>query len=134
MNCLFEGYDKIVLPIAISMIKQCHVKSYNMIKQCHMKSYNLDFRSTQKNEKNNPMTIYASSQFNLFLVHFCLYLIKSRIKHHSYHFYGVLCDVHIYILFLFLSIAQHESITRKNISWSVTVYNKKLSCQCNLTA
>jgi hypothetical protein len=29
--------------------------------------------------------------------------------------------------------AQQESSTRKAISWSVTVYNKTLSSQCNLT-
>ena len=28
----------------------------------------------------------------------------------------------------------HESGTRTTISWSVTVYSKKLSSQCNLTA
>ena len=34
----------------------------------------------------------------------------------------------------FLSVAQQESSTRKAIFWSVTVYNKQLSSQCNLTA
>ena len=38
------------------------------------------------------------------------------------------------ILLPFLSVAQHVSGTRKSIFWSVTVYNKKLSSQCNLTA
>jgi hypothetical protein len=33
----------------------------------------------------------------------------------------------------FRTVAQHESGTRKDISWSVTVY-KKLSSQCNLAA
>jgi len=37
-------------------------------------------------------------------------------------------------LLLFLTVTQHESGTRKTISWSVTVYNKNLSSQCNLTA
>ena len=34
----------------------------------------------------------------------------------------------------FLSVAKQESNTRKAILWSVTVYYKKLSGQCNLTA
>jgi hypothetical protein len=34
----------------------------------------------------------------------------------------------------FLTIVQHESGTSKTISWSATVYNKKLSSPCNLTA
>ena len=33
----------------------------------------------------------------------------------------------------FLSVAQQESGTRKAIFWSVTVYNKNLFSQCNLT-
>jgi hypothetical protein len=38
------------------------------------------------------------------------------------------------ILLPFLSVAQHESGTRKAIFWSVIVYNKDLSSQCNFTA
>ena len=38
------------------------------------------------------------------------------------------------ILLPFLTIALHESGTRKTISCSVTVYNKNLFSQCNLTA
>ena len=38
------------------------------------------------------------------------------------------------ILLSFLSVAQQESGTRKDIFWSVTVYIKNLSSQCNLTA
>ena len=38
------------------------------------------------------------------------------------------------ILLPFRTVALHESGTRKTISWSVTVYNKYLSSQCNLTA
>jgi hypothetical protein len=38
------------------------------------------------------------------------------------------------ILLPFLSVAQQEPVTRKAIFWLVTVYNKKLSSQCNLTA
>ena len=34
----------------------------------------------------------------------------------------------------FLSVPQQESGTRKAIFWSVTVYNKNLSSQCNLIA
>ena len=34
----------------------------------------------------------------------------------------------------FLTIVQHESGTRRTISQSVTLYNKKISSQCNLTA
>ena len=34
----------------------------------------------------------------------------------------------------FLFVAKQESSTRKAIMWSVTVYNKQLSSQCNLTA
>ena len=38
------------------------------------------------------------------------------------------------ILLPFLIIVQHESGPRKSISWSLTVYNKHLCSQCNLTA
>jgi hypothetical protein len=38
------------------------------------------------------------------------------------------------ILLPFLSVAQQESGTRKAIFWSVTVYNKTVSSQYNLTA
>ena len=38
------------------------------------------------------------------------------------------------ILLPFLTVAQHESDIRNSISWSVTVYNKTLCSQCNLTA
>ena len=34
----------------------------------------------------------------------------------------------------FLVVAQHESFTRKALSWSVVVYNKYVSSQCCLTA
>ena len=34
------------------------------------------------------------------------------------------------ILLLFLSVAQHESGTRKTIFWSVTAYSKNLSSHC----
>jgi len=37
------------------------------------------------------------------------------------------------ILLPFLTVAQHESGTRKTISWSVTLYNKNVSSQSNLT-
>jgi hypothetical protein len=41
--------------------------------------------------------------------------------------------VNLYIILLpFLSVAQHESGTRKAIFWSVTVYNKNVSSQYNL--
>jgi hypothetical protein len=33
-----------------------------------------------------------------------------------------------------VTITLHESGTRKAISWTVTVYNKKISCQSNLLA
>ena len=46
---------------------------------------------------------------------------------------GVLCEVLAYAVTVF-TIAQHESNTRKSISWSLTVYSKTLSSQCNLTA
>ena len=39
----------------------------------------------------------------------------------------------VFILFPFLSVAQHEPGTRKAISWSGTVYNKHSSNQCNWT-
>jgi hypothetical protein len=45
-------------------------------------------------------------------------------------FDGVLCEVLNYTV----TVAQHESGTRKAISWSVTVYNKTLSSKCNLIA
>ena len=37
------------------------------------------------------------------------------------------------VLLPFLSVAQQESDTRNAIFWSVTVYNKNVSRQCNLT-
>jgi hypothetical protein len=37
-------------------------------------------------------------------------------------------------LLLFLTITQHYSVTRKMISWLMTVYKKKLYSQCSLTA
>ena len=40
----------------------------------------------------------------------------------------------VLILLPFLTVSQHESGTRKAISWSVTEYSKTLSSQCNLTA
>ena len=42
--------------------------------------------------------------------------------------------VSAFILLTFLTVAQHELSIRKSISWSVTVYSKILSSQCNLTA
>jgi len=39
-------------------------------------------------------------------------------------FDGVLCEIHIYAVFL--TVAQHESGARKTISWSVTVYSKNI--------
>ena len=36
------------------------------------------------------------------------------------------------ILFAFFTVAVYESSTRKTISWSVAVYNKTVSSQCNL--
>ena len=38
------------------------------------------------------------------------------------------------ILFAFFTVAVYESSTRKTISWSVAVYNKTVSSQCNLTS
>ena len=38
------------------------------------------------------------------------------------------------VLLPFIIVAQHESGTRKTISWSVTVDNKHLTSQCFLTA
>ena len=38
------------------------------------------------------------------------------------------------ILLQFLSVAQQDLGTRKAIFWSVTIYSKNLSSQCNLTA
>ena len=40
----------------------------------------------------------------------------------------------VLILLPFLTIAQHESGTSKATYWSVTVYNKNVSSQCNLPA
>ena len=40
----------------------------------------------------------------------------------------------VLILNLFLTVALHASGTRKAIFWSVSVYSKDLSSQCNLTA
>jgi hypothetical protein len=39
-------------------------------------------------------------------------------------FDGVFCEIRVYAVFL--TVAQHESDTRKVISWSVTVYNKNI--------
>jgi hypothetical protein len=38
------------------------------------------------------------------------------------------------ILLPIRTVIQHESDTRKNIAWSVTVYNKSLYNECNVTA
>ena len=40
----------------------------------------------------------------------------------------------VLILLPFLTLAQHESGTRKTISWSVNEYSKHLSSQYNLLA
>jgi len=37
-------------------------------------------------------------------------------------------------LFPFRTVAQRESDTRRYLSWSVTVYDKNVFSQCNLTA
>jgi hypothetical protein len=55
---------------------------------------------------------------------------KSRNQHCS-KFFMVSSMTSTLILLLFLTVAQHESGTRKTISWSVTVYNNTLSSQCN---
>ena len=39
-------------------------------------------------------------------------------------FDGVFCEIRVYAVFL--TLAQHESDTRKVISWSVTVYSKNI--------
>jgi hypothetical protein len=51
-------------------------------------------------------------------------------KHFKFFSNGVLYQVCTYTV----TITLHESGTRKAISWTVTVYNKKISCQCNLLA
>jgi hypothetical protein len=51
---------------------------------------------------------------------------KSRNKGRSNRFYGVLCES-AHVLLPFIIVAQHESGTRKTISWSVTVDNKQLT-------
>lgn len=59
---------------------------------------------------------------------------KSRNKNRSNRVDGALCEISAYC-YRFLTLAQHESGTRKKtISWSATVFNKKLSGQRNLTA
>jgi hypothetical protein len=75
------------------MIKLCFILPFPWLNNVMWSHTTWIFDPHKKTKKNNPMTIYASSQFNLFLVHFCLYLIKSRIKHHSYHFYGLVNDL-----------------------------------------
>jgi len=57
---------------------------------------------------------------------------NSRDKCRSNYFQ--LCPLFALILLPVLVVAQHESGTRNTISWSVTVCNKDLSSQCNLTA
>jgi len=49
-------------------------------------------------------------------------------------FKGASSVTSVLTLLPFLSVAQQESSTRKAIFRSVTVYSKKLSSQCNLTA
>jgi hemoglobin-like flavoprotein len=49
-------------------------------------------------------------------------------------FKGVICDVASYTVTVFFSVAQQESDTRKTIFWSVIVYSKHISSQCNLNA
>ena len=46
---------------------------------------------------------------------------------------GILCKVRTYTI-PFLFVARHKPGTRKAILWSVTVYNKYVFGQCNLTA
>ena len=51
-------------------------------------------------------------------------------------FDGILCVTPALILLPFLTVAHHESgtfVPEKLLSWSMTVYDKKLSSQCNLT-
>ena len=59
---------------------------------------------------------------------------KSRNKLRSNNLFIVSSVKSALILLLLFIVAQHESGTRKTIFWSVTVYNKNLSSQCNLTA
>ena len=60
----------------------------------------------------------------------CLSCNVKNSKTYHFFFNGVLYQVRTYTV----TITLHESGTRKAISWTVTVYNKKISCQCNLLA
>ena len=57
---------------------------------------------------------------------------KSRNKRRSNHFFVMFSETSPLILLPFRIVALHESGTRKVISWSVAVYNKTVSSQCNL--
>ena len=57
---------------------------------------------------------------------------KSRNKRRSNHFFNMFSETSPRILLPFRIVALHESGIRKAISWSVEVYNKTVSSQCNL--
>jgi hypothetical protein len=58
---------------------------------------------------------------------------KSKYKRRSNHFvYDVLSDVHAYTVCVFSPLLYMNQVPEKNVSWSVAVYNKTVSSQCNL--
>ena len=59
---------------------------------------------------------------------------KSRNKRRSNHFFIMFSETSPRILLPFRIVALHESGIRNAISWSVAVYNKTVSSQCNLSS
>ena len=59
---------------------------------------------------------------------------KSRNQRRSNHVFTIFSETSSIILLPFRIVALHQSGTRKAISWSVAVYNKTVSSQCNLTS
>ena len=61
--------------------------------------------------------------------------LKRKKKQASFSSFLMVSSVKsVRILLPFLTVAQHESGIRKAISWSVSLYYKNVSSQCNLTA
>jgi hypothetical protein len=73
---------------------------------------------------NNPWQMIYSL-FEIVLINLCNKYYLFKLKY-------VWCIS--LVLLPFIIVAQHESGTRKTISWSVTVDNKHLTSQCFLTA
>ena len=62
-------------------------------------------------------------------------IIPDPLQYYVFLASGYVCYIDLWCSFLlFLTVAQHNQVPEKNLFWSVTLYNKNVSCQCNLTA